>query len=109
MALSIFSSVSPESIVAEIERVEAAMAAGDLGARTDPMVGKGHTQVILGAINRLLDSAAQPMQALGHGVATMAGEHDRGEIDAILPVDKFRGELADMARGINTMVPDISR
>ncbi|WCT76952.1 methyl-accepting chemotaxis protein [Novosphingobium humi] len=104
MALSIFSSVSPASIVAEIERVEAAMLGGDLGARTDPSVGKGQTQVILGAINRLLDSATQPVQALGQGIAAMSLEHDRGDIDAIMPVDKFRGDLAQMARGINDMV-----
>ncbi|NOW46014.1 methyl-accepting chemotaxis protein [Novosphingobium sp. SG751A] len=104
MALSIFSSVSPESIVAEIERVEAAMASGDLSARVDPSVGKGQTQVILAAVNRLLESAAQPVQTLGRSIQTMSSEHDRGDIDVMVPVDKFRGELAEMARSINTMV-----
>lgn len=104
MALSIFSSVSPETIVAEIERVESAMAGGDTSARVDLSMAKGQSQVILGAINRLLDSATNPARALSTSIQTMSSEHERGDIDVIIPVDKFRGEYAVMAKDINELV-----
>jgi methyl-accepting chemotaxis protein len=34
----------------------------------------------------------------------MSVEHDRGDIDVFVPVDKFQGSFAEMAKGLNTMV-----
>lgn len=34
----------------------------------------------------------------------MAEEHEKGDIDAMMPVEKFRGAYREMARGVNDMV-----
>jgi methyl-accepting chemotaxis protein len=34
----------------------------------------------------------------------MSAEHDKGDIDVFVPLDKFRGDFGTMARGINDMV-----
>jgi methyl-accepting chemotaxis protein len=70
----------------------------------DLSMAKGQSQVILGAINRLLDSATNPARALSTSIQTMSSEHERGDIDVIIPVDKFRGEYAVMAKDINELV-----
>jgi len=37
-------------------------------------------------------------------MTTMSKEHDAGDIDVIIPVDKFQGAYAVMAQGVNDMV-----
>nr|MDH4440106.1 methyl-accepting chemotaxis protein [Rhizobium sp.] len=34
----------------------------------------------------------------------MSAEHDKGDIDVFVPVEKFKGDFASMAKGINDMV-----
>ena len=40
------------------------------------------------------------VEAMNH----MSDEHNRGEIDVVMPVDKFRGTFKQMALGVNDMV-----
>ncbi|MBT0671453.1 HAMP domain-containing protein [Novosphingobium profundi] len=54
-------------------------------------------------LGRIADLCAT-LRGLIQEMDTMATEHDRGEIDAVLPVAKFTGDFAVMARGINEMV-----
>ena len=34
----------------------------------------------------------------------MSSEHEKGDIDVVVPADRFHGDFAVMAQGINTMV-----
>jgi methyl-accepting chemotaxis protein len=38
------------------------------------------------------------------GMKHMAEEHDKGDIDVLIPPEQFLGEFAEMARGVNDMV-----
>jgi methyl-accepting chemotaxis protein len=49
----------------------------------DLSMAKGQSQVILGAINRLLDSANNPVRALSTGIQTMSAEHERGILTSL--------------------------
>jgi methyl-accepting chemotaxis protein len=94
----------PEQTMHEIARVEAALAAGELGVRLSAQSGDRHGQVLADAINRLIDSATQPVAQLATSVRAMAADHDRGEIDTVLPAERFKGEVHLAASAINTMV-----
>ncbi|MGN8000661.1 methyl-accepting chemotaxis protein [Sphingomonas sp. 22176] len=104
MSINILGGVAGSTVLAELARVERAMARGDIGERADATLAKGQTREILLAINSLLDKAARPVSAFNERVAEMQAEHDRGDIDAVLPVDEFHGSLATVAKRVNALV-----
>jgi len=104
MSLNIFSASATDLIVAEVSRLEKDIARGHLSARAAPVAGKARVNAVLDAINALLDTATQPVDALAASIKDMLSEHDRGDIDIVLPVATFRGPLATMAEDINQLV-----
>ncbi|MCM2291062.1 methyl-accepting chemotaxis protein [Allorhizobium sp. BGMRC 0089] len=72
--------------------------------RADLSAVTGDAREILRAVNALLDSATRPLGALSAGLTRMESEHERGEIDAVLPVDTFKGEYAVIAARTNALV-----
>ncbi|WP_407356430.1 methyl-accepting chemotaxis protein [Methanolobus sp. WCC5] len=60
-----------------------------------------------GDFNEIKNNLNQLMSELNRFVAEMArmsSEHDAGDIDVIMPEDKFQGVYATMAKGVNDMV-----
>ncbi len=104
MAGSTFFIGSLDPIYRDIARVEAALASGDLGARLAVPFGNRRSAALAEAINQLLDSATAPARDLGAAVQAMASEHARGDIDATIAADRFKGELHQVAGAINAMV-----
>jgi methyl-accepting chemotaxis protein len=94
----------PQTAVAEIRRLTRMFADGALAGRADITASTGDARELLIATNELLDAVAGPMSTLAQDVSRVSAEHDKGDIDVFLPVEKFRGEFATMARGINDMV-----
>ncbi|WP_429931123.1 methyl-accepting chemotaxis protein [Agrobacterium vitis] len=80
------------------------MADGDTSRRAQVDIATGEAKMLLDAVNRLLDAAMRPVSDLRDATTRMAMDHDKGDIDAILPVDAFKGDLSVMAKGINDMV-----
>jgi methyl-accepting chemotaxis protein len=77
----------------------AGLAAGDLSAvpattRTDE-AGRALT-----ALRDVQTVVADLMTAMNH----MSAEHEKGDIDVVMPVERFPGEFAVMAQGVNDMV-----
>ena len=89
---------------AEIRRVSHAIAGGALSSRANLAAATGGARDLLVAVNELLDAAVLPTRALAEGIGRMSAEHDKGDIEAVLPVDTFRGDFAVMAKGVNDMV-----
>ncbi|WP_244528738.1 methyl-accepting chemotaxis protein [Methylobacterium gossipiicola] len=56
------------------------------------------------AVNELLEAATRPAIALGDCIGRMSSEHDKGDIDVVVPATKFSGDFAVMAQDINDMV-----
>ncbi|EIZ80480.1 methyl-accepting chemotaxis protein, partial [Novosphingobium sp. Rr 2-17] len=104
MFSQIFGGVSSSVVMAELARLETAMASGNLGERANLSTARGQTQHVLDAINRLLDRTLEPVAALNDAIADMSAEHDRGDIDVVLPADAFQGSFAVMAKRVNVMV-----
>ncbi|QVM82738.1 methyl-accepting chemotaxis protein [Novosphingobium decolorationis] len=104
MPFTLFSSLDPDHVLDEIARVERAVARGDMSARTEMTYGQGQTRAVLDAVNRLVDTCLQPTEALSREISAMTAEHDRGDIDAVIPAQDFHGEFAVMARHINELV-----
>jgi methyl-accepting chemotaxis protein len=105
MSFNIFSQVSQDQVLAEIARVEAALAAsGDLSLRLDSGSSNAPTRAVIEAFNRLLETAVQPVEDLAGQIGAMAAEHDRGDIDVVIPADRFPGRYKEMAHGINDLV-----
>lgn len=104
MSLNLFATVAPEQVLAEIARVEAAFAAGDTTRRCDVSAARADGGEILNAINRLIDNAHAPVDALDKALRHMADEHDRGDIEVVIPTGQFRGQFGEMAQGINDLV-----
>jgi methyl-accepting chemotaxis protein len=94
----------PRTAVEEIRRVSRALASGNLASRADIADATGEAREILIAANELLEAAAGPMSSLAREVQRVSDEHDKGDIDVIVPADKFSGDFATMARSINEMV-----
>ncbi|SFV13689.1 methyl-accepting chemotaxis protein, partial [Methylobacterium sp. 174MFSha1.1] len=88
----------------EIRRLGQAMAGGDLSARADLATATGDAKTILIAVNELLETATRPAIALGEGIGRMSAEHNKGDIDVLIPVDRFKGDFAAMARDVNGLV-----
>ncbi|GAA0739401.1 MULTISPECIES: methyl-accepting chemotaxis protein [Sphingomonas] len=104
MSINILGGVAGNTVLAELARVESAMARGDISERADPSLTKGQTREILVAINGLLDRAVRPVSAFNERVAEMQAEHDRGDIDVMLPIDEFHGSFATIAKRVNALV-----
>ena len=89
---------------AEIGRLQRAFAQGRLDERADLSGATGKARDMLIAVNDLLETAAMPAAAFNQRLAHVAAEHERGDIDVILPVDEFHGDLAAAARTVNELV-----
>jgi methyl-accepting chemotaxis protein len=94
----------PQAAAAEIRRLSQSISAGSLSARTDPEAATGDARAVLIAVNELLDAGFLPISALAEDISRMSREHDKGDIDVVVPADKFRGDLAAMAKAVNEMV-----
>lgn len=57
-------------------------------------------------INEIVEEIRASMKNMVAEINRMSAEHDKGDIDVQIPVDRFQGEYATMAGGINTMVAD---
>jgi methyl-accepting chemotaxis protein len=90
--------------MAEIHRLCAGLSAGNLSERANLDVATGDAREILQAVNLLLDASAKPMLQLGNSIGRMSEDHERGDIDVVLPAAEFRGDFGTMAKGINDMV-----
>ena len=77
----------------------AALAAGDLD-RTAPVGGRDE----LARIGQGFESVRVNLKALMAEMENMAHEHERGEIDAVVDVNKFTGGYKYMAESVNDMV-----
>ena len=55
-------------------------------------------------IKNNLNGCIDTLNALLADMAEMARQHDLGDIDIIMPVDKFQGAYKTMAKGVNDMV-----
>ena len=104
MPLKLFANVAPEQVLAEIARVDTAIAAGETTRRCEASAASGEGAEILEAINRLIDNALAPVDALDGALRHMADEHDRGDIDVVIPAGQFRGKYGELAQGINDLV-----
>ncbi|GAA4012001.1 hypothetical protein GCM10022280_07170 [Sphingomonas swuensis] len=104
MSFQWFGGINKTSIHAELARVDAALARGDLAERADLGGASGDTAELLAAINRLLDRAVQPIEALDAALGHVCAEHARGDIDVVVPVERFAGTPAEVARQINALV-----
>nr|WP_234889271.1 methyl-accepting chemotaxis protein [Agrobacterium vitis] len=90
--------------ITEIDNLTRGMADGDTSRRAQVDIATGEAKMLLDAVNRLLDAAMRPVSDLRDATTRMSVDHDKGDIDAILPVDAFKGDLSVMAKGINEMV-----
>lgn len=76
----------------------AAFAAGDFEAPLEKFPGKK------AFINENIELLRSNVKAFIREMNRMSAEHDRGDIDVMIPVDEFRGAYKEMAKGVNTMV-----
>ena len=88
----------------EIRRLQRAHAGGDTSQRADLSFATGPVRELLMSVNELLDGTAVPAADFTKGLVRMTAEHDRGDIDAVLPVEAFHGDLAVAARAVNDLV-----
>ncbi|MFZ5949489.1 MAG: methyl-accepting chemotaxis protein [Candidatus Rifleibacteriota bacterium] len=51
-------------------------------------------------LNNCIDNLSGLIEQMNH----MSREHDKGDIDVVMPVEKFQGAYRDMAKGVNDMV-----
>jgi methyl-accepting chemotaxis protein len=104
MSINPFAAVSSARLHQEIARVEAAIAGGNLGERLQVAGCNAQTAGLAEAINGLLERSLAPVGELGQAIRHMTAEHERGDIDVIVPPELFRGELAVIARDVNDLV-----
>ncbi len=55
-------------------------------------------------INENIEAVRSNLTRLIAEMTHMAAEHDKGDIDVVVPVEAFKGDFARMAKGINEMV-----
>ncbi|MBD8551578.1 methyl-accepting chemotaxis protein [Sphingomonas sp. CFBP 8764] len=77
---------------------------GDFSQRPNTSLANGQTQTVLCAINQMLDRALRPVGQLSARIDDWSAAHDKGDIDAMLPVDEFHGTFALMAKRLNLLV-----
>ena len=104
MTINPFKAISAPHLQREIARVEDAIARGDLGARLQTYNCNATTAGMIEAINGLLDKSLLPVRELGASLRHTIEEHARGDIDVIIPPERFRGEIASIASDINQLV-----
>ncbi|MDR6125647.1 methyl-accepting chemotaxis protein [Sphingomonas sp. SORGH_AS802] len=102
--LSLKTSSHVDAATAEITRLQRAFTTGRTDARADLSAATGKARDVLVAVNDLLDAAGAPTSLLVKRLAHMASEHDRGDIEVVVPVEEFQGELATAARLVNVLV-----
>ena len=102
--LSLRASSHVDAATAEITRLQRAFILGRTEDRADLSTVTGKARSVLVAVNDLLDAAGAPTTQLVKRLAHMAAEHDRGDIEVMVPVEEFHGELATAARLVNVLV-----
>jgi len=75
-----------------------AIADGEL--KTEIVLKNGDNTSILAAINNMKECIRLFITDMNH----MSSEHDKGDIDVVIRVDRFNGDFSEMARGVNDMV-----
>ncbi|OQP83989.1 chemotaxis protein [Rhizobium rhizosphaerae] len=75
-----------------------ALGEGNFAAKLDSFPGKK------AFINETIETLRGNLVGLIAEMNRMSEEHDRGDIDVFVPVDKFKGDFATMAAGVNNMV-----
>ncbi len=55
-------------------------------------------------INETIENLRNNLKGFIAEMNNMSAEHDKGDIDVFVPVERFRGDFAIMARGVNDMV-----
>ncbi|RTL16593.1 MAG: methyl-accepting chemotaxis protein [Sphingomonadaceae bacterium] len=88
----------------EIRALTQRLAEGDLTLRAREDAATDEARDLLVAVNALLDVALGPVVRLRTEMEDMGREHDAGDIDVVVPVDGFRGDLAAIARSVNRTV-----
>ncbi|MCD2179544.1 methyl-accepting chemotaxis protein [Rhizobium sp. C1] len=71
---------------------------GNFDAPLEPFPGKK------AFINDTIETLRGNLRGLISEMNKMSSEHDKGDIDVFVPVDRFKGDFGIMARGINDMV-----
>ncbi len=94
----------PEFALAQLRQLAQALGEGDLSRRAPLDEASGEARAILDAVNALLDTALSQPLRLCEAVDRMAAEHDAGDIDTVVPVAAFRGDMARAAAAINGLV-----
>jgi methyl-accepting chemotaxis protein len=106
--MSIFTEMKRTSntkvVLDEISRLRQDFSSGNMSARANLSVATGRAKKTLSALNELLEDAMHPVISLSDSIRHMSAEHDRGDIDVMVPTERFQGNFALMAKGINDMV-----
>ena len=102
--LSLKASSHVDAATAEITRLQRAFIMGRTEDRADLSNVSGKARQVLVAVNDLLDAAGAQTTMLVKRLAHMAAEHDRGDIEVMMPVEEFHGELTTAARLVNVLV-----
>ena len=89
-----------DAIERHLARAVQAAAQGDFSQRADASALPEHLRSTATALNELIDTVAQ-MRA---DMMRMHAEHDKGDIDVVIDPNRYRGELRQMAQGINDLV-----
>ncbi len=55
-------------------------------------------------LGKSLNASIDTIKDLINAMNTMSHQHDLGDIDAVIPVDQYKGEFKTMAEGVNKMV-----
>ncbi|MBB6506486.1 methyl-accepting chemotaxis protein [Sphingomonas endophytica] len=94
----------PEHALTQIRQLTRALGDGDLSRRASLDAASGEARALLEAVNDLLDEALAPAVRLRESIDRVAAEHDAGDIDAVIPVTAFRGDMAQAAGAVNALV-----
>ncbi|WP_206364506.1 methyl-accepting chemotaxis protein [Sphingomonas pokkalii] len=93
-----------EVALAEVRALTQRIADGDFSRRAREDVATDQARDLLIAVNELLDVVTTPVAELREAAHHVSSQHDLGDIDVVLPVDAFRGDLAAIARTVNHTV-----
>ncbi len=83
---------------AEVAKVANRTAAGDLP--DDLQLRAGDDSSLMAAMQRMVVT----LRGLVQEMSAMASEHDRGETEARIPLERFQGTFRNVAEGVNAMV-----
>nr|WP_314560002.1 methyl-accepting chemotaxis protein [uncultured Pseudomonas sp.] len=83
---------------ADVAKVANRTAAGDLP--DDLQLRAGDDSSLMAAMQRMVVT----LRGLVQEMSTMASEHDRGETDKRIPLERFQGTFRNVAEGVNAMV-----